>query len=1750
MASKDTTLKELYAAQNVSMGLIARAVENFNKLGRSQRSAAVTRSRLSNLRGYWEKYVRQHMQILQLADKDASTQDEYFVNDLFQKTSCSYEEACDYFNEWLEKLNPHIVAQTSIDESNSLASPGVANSIKLPQITLPSFSGDPQEWENYRDLFLALVDQNSSLTGVQKLHYLKSSLTGEACLALKNIAITEANYSTAWDLLKRRYDNTRLIVHSYLRTLLGIPNMSSPSTKDLRSLRDKANDIRQALINLGRPVEDWDDLFNFLIISKLDRASLSDWELKLGASTALPTFTELDEFLTSRIRAFEAVDSANQGTHPDDARRKHRATEKRVNLALHQVESSVNKCFFCDANHVLAACSKFKKKQLSERRAFIFENRLCFRCLKPGHVTAKCTSQSTCAICKGKHHVLVHFKNTGSNVSKEKNAETASKAADVDAPSTSRQPDDDRVSVCHASHPYSYKALLPSARVKISAETGRSMIVRALLDQGSQVTCVTERVAEFLKVKRIPVAVSLSGVGGMRAGNVRHAVELEMSPCKQSVEGELEKIKFTALVMKSLTSYTSNSFTRDLNWKHLTDLPLADSHPLNNEGFDLLIGASEYGKVMLDGVVKGPPESPIAQRTVFGWVLSGSCAMPTGRPHSTVKIHHVELLDTLQSELTRFWELEETPQKPVLTRDQMNCEIHFANTHRRQSDGRYEVRLPFKKDPALTIGDTASVAKKIFKTTESRLRKNPELYREYQGFLREYRDLGHMTQINENESLQGKVFISHLPVLRRESQTTKLRVVFNASMKSSNGKSLNDCLHVGPNLQANLFSLLIRWRWHRFVYTADIAKMFRQIRVASTDTSFQCIFWRPSPELPIKGYRLETVTYGTACAPFHANRVLKQLAKDDGKKYPLGAATLENEFYVDDAMFGASELPLLKKTRDELCRLLMAGGFKLRKWASNSSLLLDDIPTEDHGLAISRTLQDDEKVKVLGIRWNPSSDNFHFHVQSEPRQNFTKRLFLSLLAKVYDPLGWIAPFTVLGKIILQRLWLARVGWDEDLPADLARDCEKFHSQLTEIREISIPRWTGVTGTPESVEIHGFCDASSLAYGAAVYLRVGPTPAKVSLLFAKTKVAPLKVQTIPRLELCAAELLSRAISFVLDSLRVKVDSIVCWTDSKVVLDWLNAPPGSWKPFVANRVSAVQTNLPAAIWRHVPGTQNPADCASRGCMAVDLKNHQLWWQGPHWLLGSPETWPAQNSAPSDGQAVASELWLHVASEEDRKSDPLELFSRFSSWPKLLRVIAYVVKFFNACKGESAIEKGRNISKAEVDAVKVRCFKLIHASYFPSELKELTYQRGVKPKSTIVALSPYLDDEGIIRVGGRLRNAALPETTKHPVILPRCHVSWLILRHAHIVTLHGGVQLTLRTLRQQYWIIHARTQAKKLVAACVTCVRQRAQTLQQQMGNLPRERLTPKRPFSIVGIDYAGPFACRVSQGRGQKTRKCYLALFVCLSVRAIHLEIVNDYTTAAFLAAFERFASRRGLPAKVMSDNGTNFKGACRELAIRVQKLRSDLEFQNDMATRGIDWKFIPPGAPHFGGLWEAGVKSVKHHLKRIIGTFTPTYEEFSTLTCKIECCLNSRPLYPLHDDPESFDTLTPGHFLVGSNLLAVPDVSIVNIADSRLSRWQAIQKLHERFWKLWSTDYLTALQTKTKWRTTRESLRANDLVLLRNPIRPPTHWEMGRVVEIFPGKDGRVRVVRVKTVNSEFTRPITQICKLPVKPIDE
>lgn len=374
-------------------------------------------------------------------------------------------------------------------------------------------------------------------------------------------------------------------------------------------------------------------------------------------------------------------------------------------------------------------------------------------------------------------------------------------------------------------------------------------------------------------------------------------------------------------------------------------------------------------------------------------------------------------------------------------------------------------------------------------------------------------------------------------------------------------------------------------------------------------------------------------------------------------------------------------------------------------------------------------------------------------------------------------------------------------------------------------------------------------------------------------------------------------------------------------------------------------------------------------------------------------------------------------------------------------------------------------------------------------------------------------------------------------------------MIIDKGHKETLHGGNKLTLSVIRHTYWIINGIQAVKSILHKCIKCHRFKAKGLEQLMGNLPSARVNPSRAFSNTGVDYAGPINVRVSKGRGNKSYKGYLAIFVCLATKAIHLEVVSDATADGFIAAFKRFTARRGLCSNLYSDNGTNFVGAnTKMIKLNNQVQKSlDPEIADFLTTKGITWHFIPPASPNFGGLWEAGVKSTKHHLKRVIGETTLTFEELSTVICQIEACLNSRPLCPLNNDPEDLSILTPGHFLVGSSLMLPPEPSLLD-QTSVSTRWRLLTKMTQDFWKQWSNEYLARLQQRPKWKQTKDNVKLNDIVLVKDEQLPPSKWLLGRIIATHPGKDGLIRVVTIKLAKSTMLRPISKICPLPISNI--
>lgn len=514
-------------------------------------------------------------------------------------------------------------------------------------------------------------------------------------------------------------------------------------------------------------------------------------------------------------------------------------------------------------------------------------------------------------------------------------------------------------------------------------------------------------------------------------------------------------------------------------------------------------------------------------------------------------------------------------------------------------------------------------------------------------------------------------------------------------------------------------------------------------------------------------------------------------------------------------------------------------------------------------------------------------------------------------------------------------------------------------------------------------------------------------------------------------------------------------------------------------MANCVAEIQRTLPEAQWHHVRTEHNPADCASRGLTPKKLLEHSLWWHGPSFLSSESNQWPTSPEAylEQDVPEKRARVHLAVAKIEIKESD---ILTRFSSFSRLLRVTAWLLRWQKNHKTSHA-GTSNILSPDELHCAECVWIRHAQSLFYHQELSALQRHHQLDNRSSIRSLSPFIDEESMLRVGGRLKHALLSFDERHPIILsPKSHFTELVIQAYHQRALHGGTQLTLNLIRQKFWIPRGRLMVKHCIHHCISCVRWRAASPQPPMGNLLAARVTPNRPFLHVGVDSAGPIFLR-TRGRGHKSYKAFICVFICMTSKAVHLEAVSDYTTDAFLAAFQRFSSRRGLCTDVYSDCGTNFVGADAQLRTLFRAISPEAQrIANGVGNKGIRWHFNPPAAPHFGGIWEAVVKSVKHHLRRMIGEATLTFEEMSTLLTQVEACLNSRPLQALSDDPNDLNALTPGHFIIGEPICCVPEPQYDAVPDNQLTRWELLKKMRDHLWRRWSQEYIQGLSARPKW----------------------------------------------------------------------
>ena len=1676
------------------------------------------------LRGCYERLVEKCAQLTQL--------DQQVLALLTDKDEISDEKlACEeLMNDLQDKL-----AETKYVVANPIsckASTAVAR-VKLPKLDLPQFDGKYTEWTSFWDQFNASVHAEHSLSDSQKLNYLKRSLRGEAAKVISEFSITDGNYKAARELLCARFENKRCILRARFQALYSYPSLKSENPSALRKFQTAMMEHIQALQNLGVTDE---HLLVFLIAEKLDPETRKQWELHESKDVSISDpqqVTDLLVFLETRVRALEATPfkTTSEGS---------KTQTKPQSTNQSYLGAQAQPCAVCKApGHPIYKCSAFNEMTGDQRMAKARELGLCFNCLSSGHRPKSCPSSRTCRTCSGKHHSLLH---------------------------KDEQPLERSGHVNNSSSHLSIQGVLSTIQIMARDRSNKWVNLRALLDSGSTVNVMTTQAAQRLGLPQKRTAVTYTGIARTNMPRPSAAVTLDLyCPYKE------QQLTTTALVLKTITYDLPSQPIDTSGLTQLDGLQLADPMFHTPGPIDLLIGIDLYESILLSNKFQLQPKLH-ARETLCGWVLSGTLnsklastahSSTTSPVSGSEQVLHIALnsissdVSSVDQLLTRFWEIENVPGavSKQFTPEEQQCEDFFAQTTSRTADGRYEVDLPFNSD-APPIGESFNQAKRRFLALEKRLQSTGHKAA-YTDYINGYKDAGHMERVPTDELDKPNHQVFYLPHhnVMKDSSTHKLRVVFDGSAKSSSGWSLNASLLTGPTLQDNLTDILLRFRFHSIALCADVEKMYRQVGLKPSSRDYHRLLWRDQPSQPIEVWRMTRVTFGIRSSAHHAVKALRSVADD--QHHPLASPVILRDFVVDDMISGTSTVEEAVQLQEALQQTLESAGFCLRKWSSNVPAAIQHLPADIQEAPKAYEFNDDTyQMKVLGVRWLPLQDVFTFTVTDDVDLNSikTKRQMFSDIAKLYDPLGWLSPLVILFKILVQRTWIAGVDWDDCVPGAILETWLSARRDLPVISRVSIPRcvFTSNTPTPSrpTVELHAFCDASETAYSAVIYTRVrfADDSYFVSLLTAKSRVAPVKTLSLPRLELSGAVLAAKLVqstTLALSQLDVNISRVIAWTDSTIVLSWLASYPGTWGCFVANRVSLIQEQVSPSHWKHVPSEQNPADCASRGKTATELLDFSLWWNGPNWLTRNESQWPQQPSIPTATALERRKRTIGAFHMQDKRHPPVIEVERFSNLDRLQRALAYVLRFIDQFCGLE-LKKGP-IQQSELVMTQLKLLALHQKQYFDPDV-DLLQAPTRRYSGRLLALSPFYDEEtSLIRVGGRLAQGShSPEMTHPAVVDGKSHLAVLLIRKAHRNLLHAGPQATLYELRRQFWILDGPRSVQRVIRQCTTCRRFMAKAEVPRMSDLPTERVTPSRPFTRTGLDFAGPVTVKSSMSKA--TQKAYIFLFVCFSTKAIHIELVSALTTSACIAGLKRFVSRRGLPSTIYSDNGTNFIGARNELTALQDLLStgSDSSLTSYAASRGVEWVTIPPRAPHFGGLWEAAVKSCKTLLRRAIGQQVLTYEELYTVLTMVEASLNSRPMSPMSSDANDLAVLTPGHFLIGSSLQSLPSSKSTQKrpAEPTLqTRWQLVQSINDSFWDRWCKEYLSNLQQRTKWKKDSEPLKVCDLVLIKEDRTPPLQWSRGRILDLYPGNDGVPRVARLKTPSGIYNRPVTKLIRL-------
>ena len=1482
-----------------------------------------------------------------------------------------------------------------------------------------------------------------------------------------------------------------------------------------------------------------------------------------------PKFCKLLDFIRGVVREVTSLEykGAKRPNH----------NVKSYYVASNESESNVSKYYpdcekYCmrhnSLSHNLYDCKEFLAEHVKERVNYIKSNRLCYRCFKP-HKYGACNYVPRCEICSNRHQTSLHDSEFIQNILK-KQSETRVNHANrnnVNVSSSnitysrsqnvsSQQPEATSLwgsTTGQEGHSYS-KVLLVNVS---SIDTGKSVKCYGILDEQSSKSFISPSLADQLGVTGTDVDYSLNTMNGLKSFT-----------CGKRVTG-LRIRGVNEMRSYSLPPVVTNQFIPNCIEEVATP-EVVDSHPQvkrfskffpprdDSVSVMILLGRDTEDLMNTNCLTN---KAPFVHKTNLGYALVGSTDKSNFKSNFNVfkTAEHFQMVEMVPVPTIEFLSdrdacnsLRRLPDDELQGKSRENIRfdsIMESGTHINGSSN-VEMPLPFQNEDQLMPDNRKPVYMRT-KNTLSRLALDPAKLEQCRQTMGKYIAANHVEPIprGQEDPEDGKGW--WLPVFPvTQAKKSKTRLVFDSSA-SYKGVSLNDVLLQGADRNNNLRGVLMRFRNGPVAVSSDIEAMFHSFYLTEKHRDFVRFYWFKDndPSKSLIQYRAKVHIFGNKPSPAIANHGLRCAInyETDDDCTELSKSFVLRNIYVDDALAAFENSQVAIETLEGAKNKLEKFQIRLHKIASNSKQVLQYFPESELAEACTNNI---DVCGALGLQWNFEEDVLKFDVDI-PKKDFTPRGILSVNHSIFDPLGLIAPVILKGKLIQREMFSARQSctkgvsdrWDVPLGEEFFDIWEEYKHSLDDIRLIEFQRGY----YPEELvpvtlqELHVFADASFDGLGYCVFLRsFGNNSIHVSLVCAGSKLTPRAATSVPRLELNGAMEASVAALRVREELNISSDKVFYYSDSKVVLGYLSNSVKRFTRYVSRRVETISNMCCNNRWLYINTEENPADIASRP-QTIDILKSRLWLHGPPFLSDGRYLQDDFESDLSCIELPEENIILNTFKSEVEKRDGVfEKVTRdLSSFRKVINVSKYVLSLFNLA---DRAKQRLGVSLCPRPGYNDVCENEALATLLRNVQSPINVQR-------LVSFSPFLDNFGLWRVGGRLKHACLPIDGRNPVIVLRdSGLGRLLVEHYHRVMNHSGRQLTLSSIRSAgYFIEGGRTLVNSVISACVICRKLRYQPCIPKMADLPKDRLEESPPFTSTGVDMFGPFAVTegITTRRNPSTKKVWGLLLICMVTRAVHIETVPGLDTSSMRNALRRFFALRGVCKHLRSDNGTNFVATCKQ--IDAQKCLTDLK--SEANRHDCTWSFNAPGASHMGGSWERAIGSIRKVMGSSllhIGKRAISKDELSTLFQEAAAIVNNTPLYQVSYHPDEPLPITPAHLLTLKDAPNPPPIEYFTEKDVDcygMNRWKRIQYISDEFWRRWRKEYLATLQARSKWTKERTNLRVGDLVLIKDKNLARNDWRTGILNEVFLSNDGVVRTCEVKTPRGIYKRAVCDLVLL-------